>query len=304
MSEQDLKNAVALIRDQQFDKARNILAAILKENPDDELAWLWSSKCFDDVEKKRYCFQRVLKINPQNPHARKALGLGPAEEIPAASPQEAAQPVETDGAGEKEEAGEEAETSTPADKPVKPARKPLPMAARWTLGLSGGALLILAVWIYILVTPPSYIRTSYADVKSYLTQIGVFCGTVERADTSAGYGYTMQCSGYSKDGLVQINVDVYSGKDPEKIKMILAYVGQNGSTPAGESMQSILEHVAGIPYKDAQPVQAQAWVANNFSQVMRNVPADEEPLTTFGEIRYHLGNLGATRKYLSIGNSD
>jgi hypothetical protein len=302
MSEQDLKNAVALIRDHKFDEARKILAAILKEDPENELAWLWSSKCFDDAEKKRYCFQRVLKINPQNPHARKALGLGPAGEISAAAPQEAAQPTETEEAVEKEEVGEEAVASISAEKPAKPARKPLPMVARWTLGLAGGLLLIVAVWVYILVTPPSYIGTTYSQVKSYFTQIGVFCGTVERSDTSMGYGYAMQCSGYSKDGLVQINVDVYSGKDPEKITMILAYVGQNGSVPAGESMQSVLEHIAGLPYKNAQPVQAQAWVVDNFSKVMSNVPAEEEPLTTFGEIRYHLGNLGATRKYLAIGN--
>jgi hypothetical protein len=307
MSEQDLKNAVALIRDKKLDEARKILAAILKEDPDNELAWLWSSKCFTDVEKKRYCFQRVLKINPQNPYARKALGLTPSDAIPAASPQEAASSTGGEEAGAKkevaeEEAGEEGEDGEVVEKPAKPARKPLPLTARLALGIGGGALLILAVWIYILVTPPSYIRTTYSEVKSYLTQIGVFCGTVERADTAAGYGYQMLCSGYSKDGLVQIDVDVYSQKDPKKITMILAYVAQNGSSPAGASMQSVLEYIAGLPYKDAQPAEAQAWVTGNFSQVLRNVPAEEEPRTTFGEILYHLGNLGATRKYLAIGN--
>lgn len=55
------------------EKAAKILAHALQINAQDEEAWYWLSACCADVEKKRYCLQRVLKINPHNAKAKRRL---------------------------------------------------------------------------------------------------------------------------------------------------------------------------------------------------------------------------------------
>ena len=68
-----LKQAVAYIKSGDIEKGRQLLVEIIKQNPRDENAWLWMSKCVKTSEQRRDCFERVLKINPQNPHAIKGL---------------------------------------------------------------------------------------------------------------------------------------------------------------------------------------------------------------------------------------
>lgn len=68
-----LEQAAILIRAGNIDEARPLLIEYLKQNPKDEDAWLWMSRCVTEVEQKRYCFEKVLKLNPQNPHAIKGL---------------------------------------------------------------------------------------------------------------------------------------------------------------------------------------------------------------------------------------
>jgi hypothetical protein len=68
-----LEQAVAYIRAGDIEKGRPILIEFLKQNPRDENAWLWMTKCVTDPEQKRYCFDRVLKINPQIQFAIRGL---------------------------------------------------------------------------------------------------------------------------------------------------------------------------------------------------------------------------------------
>jgi hypothetical protein len=68
-----LDQAVILIKAGNIEEARPLLIEYLKQNPGDENAWLWMSRCVTEAEQKRYCFEKVLKINPQNPHAIKGL---------------------------------------------------------------------------------------------------------------------------------------------------------------------------------------------------------------------------------------
>lgn len=68
------EQAVAYIKAGDIEKGKQLLAEALKQNPRDENAWLWMTKCVTDAEQKRYCFERVLKINPQNQHAIEGLG--------------------------------------------------------------------------------------------------------------------------------------------------------------------------------------------------------------------------------------
>lgn len=64
-----LEQAVALIRAGNTEKAKQLLADVIQKNPRDENAWLWMVRCVHSEKEKRYCFERVLNINPQNKHA-------------------------------------------------------------------------------------------------------------------------------------------------------------------------------------------------------------------------------------------
>ena len=68
-----LEQAVAHIQAGELEKGKQTLAEILKQNPRDENAWLWLARCVTDPEQVRYCFERILKINPQNQHASEGL---------------------------------------------------------------------------------------------------------------------------------------------------------------------------------------------------------------------------------------
>jgi hypothetical protein len=68
-----LNQAVAYIKAGNTEKGKQILVNVLRQNPRDENAWLWMSRCVTTREQKKDCFERVLKINPQNQHAIEGL---------------------------------------------------------------------------------------------------------------------------------------------------------------------------------------------------------------------------------------
>lgn len=80
------EQAVAYIRAGDIEQGRQLLIAVLKQNPRDEMAWLWMTKCVSEPDQKRYCFNRVLKINPQNQHAITGLRRLDNPAPPALSP--------------------------------------------------------------------------------------------------------------------------------------------------------------------------------------------------------------------------
>jgi hypothetical protein len=49
--------------------------------------------CVTEVEQKRYCFQKVLKINPQNQHAIAGLARLNNPVVPLTQPQVIQQPI-------------------------------------------------------------------------------------------------------------------------------------------------------------------------------------------------------------------
>lgn len=57
----------------QNEQARRLLSQVVQRDPDNEQGWLWLSGVVDSPEKVRYCLERVLAINPHNPHARAAI---------------------------------------------------------------------------------------------------------------------------------------------------------------------------------------------------------------------------------------
>ena len=88
-----LEQAVALIRAGNIAEARTILIEVLKQNPGNDYAWLCMTLCVTEVEQKRYCFQKVLKINPQNQHAIAGLARLNNPVVPPTQPQVIQQPI-------------------------------------------------------------------------------------------------------------------------------------------------------------------------------------------------------------------
>lgn len=91
-----LQEAVNAIKSGNTDRAKQLLADVLKHNPQDENAWLWMTKCVTSNDEKRYCFERVLKINPQNQHAiegiRRLNNPVPPTPLPRATQQQSVSP--------------------------------------------------------------------------------------------------------------------------------------------------------------------------------------------------------------------
>jgi hypothetical protein len=123
--------------------ARQLLAQVLRERPNSEMAWMMMSTVVDQADQKRDCLERVLRINPGNDAARERLAaLDAADAVPAPPPEAASQrestpPPEaepeatptptgeaqpTDTAGPEPAASEVASSdATPSPAPVVPA---------------------------------------------------------------------------------------------------------------------------------------------------------------------------------------
>jgi len=68
-----LEQAASCIKAGDLENGKKLLVQVLQQNPSDENAWLWMSRCVPAVEQKKECFQRVLNINPYNPYAIEGL---------------------------------------------------------------------------------------------------------------------------------------------------------------------------------------------------------------------------------------
>jgi len=67
------EQAITSIKAGDKEKGKLLLADILKQNPKDENAWLWMSRCVDLKQQKEDCYRKVLAINPNNSFAQEGL---------------------------------------------------------------------------------------------------------------------------------------------------------------------------------------------------------------------------------------
>ena len=72
-TKKQLSEAIALIKSGQKVQAQPILTQIVRQEPRNEIAWLWLSACLDEIDKKKFCIKKVLEINPANQQAQQAL---------------------------------------------------------------------------------------------------------------------------------------------------------------------------------------------------------------------------------------
>lgn len=71
MSEK-LQQAISSIKAGNKQLGQQLLDQLLQEEPDNELGWLWMSAVVSE-DKRRYCIEQVLKINPNNKQAMQGL---------------------------------------------------------------------------------------------------------------------------------------------------------------------------------------------------------------------------------------
>ena len=70
---ENLLRGIDLVKSGDLKQAQAYLSRVVQSTPDSEEGWLWLGYALDDLEKRIYCYQRVLAINPANPLAWKAL---------------------------------------------------------------------------------------------------------------------------------------------------------------------------------------------------------------------------------------
>lgn len=68
-----LQQAVAAIKSGEKERGKQLLVEVIDQDEDNEIAWLWMTRCVTDRDVKRGCFERVLAINPDNKHAIEGL---------------------------------------------------------------------------------------------------------------------------------------------------------------------------------------------------------------------------------------
>lgn len=67
-----LQQAIVSIKSGDKQLGQQLLAQVLQEEPGNEQAWLWMSAVVSE-DKRQYCIERVLKINPNNQQALMAM---------------------------------------------------------------------------------------------------------------------------------------------------------------------------------------------------------------------------------------
>jgi len=71
--EDNLSRAIKAIKSGDKATGKKLLVEIIRSEPDNQYAWLWMSKCVIEHKQKRECFERVLRIDPNNSLAQEGL---------------------------------------------------------------------------------------------------------------------------------------------------------------------------------------------------------------------------------------
>ena len=81
----NLQQAIALIKSGKRQDGQQLLLQILKNDPNNEQAWLWMSVVVSG-DKRRSCLEKVLSINPNNQQAKQALAMLAKVEVKSSPP--------------------------------------------------------------------------------------------------------------------------------------------------------------------------------------------------------------------------
>jgi len=64
------------------DEARNVFITVVKQSPNDELAWGWMYQISVDDKERIYCLKQMLRINPKNEKAKQMLDTLAGQDFP------------------------------------------------------------------------------------------------------------------------------------------------------------------------------------------------------------------------------
>jgi hypothetical protein len=68
-----LLDAIDLVKEDRLDEARDLLRVLVHEDNDFEAAWMWLSLTVDSLDQSSLCLDNVLRVNPDNVQAARAL---------------------------------------------------------------------------------------------------------------------------------------------------------------------------------------------------------------------------------------
>jgi pimeloyl-ACP methyl ester carboxylesterase len=76
VSEQELLQAgISALKANDKERAASIFSQLVRQYPHSEGGWYLLGMSLDDAQKRAYCFERALNINPNNPDAKKQIAL-------------------------------------------------------------------------------------------------------------------------------------------------------------------------------------------------------------------------------------
>ncbi len=70
-----LQDAIEAIRQEKFERARDILTRLLRADQKNPTYWLWMSAAVQTPKEKRYCLETVLRLDPDHELAKQGLAL-------------------------------------------------------------------------------------------------------------------------------------------------------------------------------------------------------------------------------------
>ena len=289
-----LEQAVAYYKDGDTEKAIQLLADLLVDNPRDENGWLWMSRCVTDPRQKKDCFEQLLRIDPHNEDALEGLWL--------------------------------LDDATQHNCQFKPDIMWQFIREKWlwilcavlliglvlvhfflpdlprliiaSLGLNNSAIIISVNNSVPLDDLPEPIAgLDHALVRSYMSVVGVDC----QPATAGWYGYMMVCSGGSPDESLDIYMEILSRRQTGEIYHLLGCVLQYEKNPSEYISGELLGYLARIPYTNADSARASVWVKRNISGNPLTISGEKSPGVVFGGVLYVLEGPVARGKCLSIG---
>lgn len=68
-----LENGIAAAKKGDKARARQYIQQAVQENPQNITGWLWLSTLIDEAGQKKYCYQKVLALDPKNEYALKGM---------------------------------------------------------------------------------------------------------------------------------------------------------------------------------------------------------------------------------------
>jgi hypothetical protein len=68
-----LQNAIESARLGFYDDARGLLLQVIRQDPNNALAWLWLAQTLDDPKRQADCLRQALRVEPDNPDALAAV---------------------------------------------------------------------------------------------------------------------------------------------------------------------------------------------------------------------------------------